>query len=140
MKPINLKKIIQDHGLDESILANELFPGNKYAKKALTRVLKGESELSATQISKLASLMGTDINSLFDTKTWKSKTQKDLITFEKDGYKAELNTKTWTTKVYHDKTLSHEEVLQKSSITLSEYLNFLNNLIIKKDESSRIKN
>ncbi len=136
MKPIDLKKIIEENGLSESELANQLFPGNKFSKKALTRVIKGQSELSATQISKLAFLLGTDINSLFDSNSWKTKSDKDLITFEKDGYRAELNTRTWTTKVYENDSLFHEEILQKSSIKLSEYLHFLNNLIINKNESN----
>lgn len=136
MKPIDLRKIIEKNGLDESEVALHLFPDNKFAKKALTRVLKGESELSATQISKLAFLLGTDINSLFDSNAWKFKTNKDLIFFEKEGWKAELNVKTWITKVYKNDSLFHEEVLTKSSIKLSEYLKFLNNLINNKNESN----
>ena len=54
MKTIDLKEIIEKRKLDAKDVAQQLFPGIKYPKLALNRIIAGEAVLDANQISKLA--------------------------------------------------------------------------------------
>jgi len=65
MKKIDLKEVIEATGVDSLDLARVLFPSNKYPQVALERVMRGESELNATQIYNLSDHTGLEINDLF---------------------------------------------------------------------------
>jgi hypothetical protein len=139
MKKIDLKQIIKSAGLDSKEVAKQLFPGNKYPVLAFNRVMSGSAELDASQISKLALLAGTTISGLYGVE-WKSVSKKDSIEFTTESYKAELDTKTWITKIFDNETLFHESIIHSGSISISEYLRELNLLISKhrnNHESSR---
>jgi len=64
MKKIDLKKIIENAGLDIKETAQHLFPNNKYAKLALDRVIKGDAFLDTNQISKLSNSVASKSNFL----------------------------------------------------------------------------
>lgn len=131
MSKIDLKKIIEEQNLDVKVIATELFPGNKYPKLALDRVLKGDAFLDSNQISRLSLMTEIPIQFLYDSGSWTKKMTKDLITFESGEYRAELNTSSNITKVFHKGSLFHESVIHKNSITLSEYLSEVKKLILK---------
>jgi hypothetical protein len=139
MRTIDVKEIIEKHQLDAKEVAQQLFPGNKYPKLALNRVMAGSAQLDANQMSKLALLIGVQVSDLYSGSEWKATSKKDLISFSSGSYRAELNTKTWITKIFDNDSLFHESVIHAGSTALSEYLNELNLIISKhkKDESSR---
>ena len=126
---IDLKKIIDQKGLDPKKLALQLFPSHAEPDRALKRILKGDQVLDASQISKLAFLTGLSYDDIFKGKAWRSISSGDVMVFENGDYTAELDLKHLTTKVYHKGGLFHDTVLHSGAIRLSEYLNFLNNLI-----------
>lgn len=132
MQAINLKQIVKQHDLDKNELATQLFPGNKFPRVALKRVLSGDAELNASQISKLALLVGVEISDLFLTGSqgWKKTSTKGVITLSTGEYKAELDTTTWITRVFCNDSLFHESIIHSGTTPLSEYLNKIN-LIIK---------
>lgn len=129
MRTIELGRIIEDLSISKSDLALDLFPTHKHPMMALDRVIQGKSNLDTTQLSKLAALTNLTFDELYNGKNWKTKAKNNLITFEVDDFKAELDTKTMTSKVYHKASLFHETILHKTSIGLSEYLNEITNII-----------
>jgi len=131
MNHVDLNKIIETKNLDKADIAKQLFPENLYPMKALTRILDGKANLDTVQLSRLAAITGLTFEELYGKTKWKSKADNQNIIFEQEDYRAELNTKTWVTKVFHKGSLLHEEILNKSSIPLSEYLEELNKIINK---------
>lgn len=130
MRTINVKEITETRGLDIKEVARQLFPKNKYPDLALNRVMKGKNVLDADQISKLALLSGLTISELFSGDAWKSGPNKEnCMTFVNGEYTAELNTTNWTTKVFHNETMFHEEVITPGSLPVSEYLSQLDLII-----------
>lgn len=140
MKTIDLEAIIENNQLDTDALAVELFPNNKYPKMALSRVLKGEALLDSNQVSKLAMMLNVDISTLY-TGGWKAVSKKDLHIISNKEFRAELNTKTWESKVFVNDTLYHSTLLHVSGITLLEYIENINKIVEQyknqKNESNR---
>lgn len=137
MKTIDLNRIIEEIELDAKEIAQQLFPGNKYPKLALNRVIAGEAVLDANQISKLALLTGLSIDQLYSGNGWKLISKAGIITFTNGGYKAELNTETWVTKVFHNDSLFHESIITPGATPISEYLKELNSLISKNQSNEQ---
>ena len=131
MKTFNLKEIIEKQGLSTKDVAIQLFPSNKYPKLALDRVLAGKAFLDTNQVSKLSMITGIAIDELYIGGEWKATSAKDKLRFTTGEYVAELDTKTWITKVYHNDSLFHDAVIHSGSISLSDYLTELTNLINK---------
>jgi len=139
MQTIDLANIAQQYELDEKELAMQLFPENKFPGPALKRVLLGEAELNASQISKLALWVGVDISDLFLTglQGWKKTFKKGLIYLSSDSYKVELDTTTWITKVLHNDSLFHESIIHSGTTLLSEYINKINLIIQNHKEDGK---
>lgn len=129
MKVFDLNKIMETHELDVQEVARHLFPTNKYPKLALDRILKKEAFLDTNQLSRLALMIGTSVENLYSNGKWSMKTKKGILYFASDTYSAELDTSSWTTKIYADGSIFHEEVISNASVTLSEYLHNLNQII-----------
>jgi hypothetical protein len=122
MKTINLQKIVANYEHGAQAFAKELFPSNKFPSMALARVIQGKANLDADQISKLALITGQSFNSLFGVDAWRKETRKDKIIFTCDDFTAEIDTINWVSKVYHKKSIFHEEILHTGAIVLSSYL------------------
>lgn len=137
MKTIDLSGIISKQKLDPKEVAKQLFPENKYPKLALNRVLAGEAVLDANQISKLALLTGLSMDQLYSENDWKATSKAGIITFQNGGYKAELNTETWVTKIFQNDSLFHESIITSKTIPVSEYLNELNSIINKNQSNEQ---
>ena len=63
---IDLQKIIDTYGVEPSEAAALLFPNNRHPELSLKRILKGESELSASQIKILAQRLHVSVSDLYD--------------------------------------------------------------------------
>ena len=131
MKTIDVNGIISEQKLDLEEVAQQLFPGNKYPKLALKRVLAGEAVLDANQISKLSLMTGLSIDQLYSENGWKSTSKSGVIIFQNGDYKAELSTKTWVTKIFHKGSLFHESVITPGATPVSEYIKKLDSIIDK---------
>ena len=132
MKTINVKDIIETANLNKVEVAIQLFPENKFPALALNRVMNQELPLDANQISKLSLLAGIPIASMFSGENWRAELKGNVHTFTNGEYKAELDTDTWVTKVFHNNSRIHEELIHSKAIPLSEYLNKLDLIINKK--------
>lgn len=131
MKKIDLKKIIQVKKLDEKEVAAELFPNHKHPKLALDRVLAGEGVLDANQISRFSFYSGIPIAELYTGTGWRSSIKGHTHILVSGEYTAKLDTTTWTTEVFHKKSLFHEFIIHSSSISLSKYIEKLDSEISK---------
>ena len=135
MKTIDLDKIIKKKKLDKKELAQQLFPGHKYASLALNRVIKGDGFLDSNQISLLSELTGIKIGNLYSGNEWDLKNDKGLIVFTSGNFRAELDTNTWVTKVFDNDSLFHESVIHSDSTPLSVYLTQLTKIVGRQIES-----
>ena len=129
MKTIALDKIIEKKKLDKKDLAQRLFPGNKYASLSLNRVIKGDGFLDSNQISLLSELTGIAIGNLYSGNEWDLKNNKGLTVLTSGNFRAELDTKTWVTKVFDNDSLFHESVIHSGTTSLSVYLTQLSEII-----------
>lgn len=131
MKKINLKKIIANQGLEEKEVAIKLFPNNKYPKLALDRLLAGESVLDANQISLFSFYSGIPITELYEGGGWKSTQKEHTHILVSGDYTAKLDTRSWTTEIFHKNSLFHEFIIHSPSINLGDYIEKLNSEINK---------
>jgi len=130
MQTIDLEKIIRELGLTKEgkfIIAQQIFPENKYPVLALNRIISGEAVLDANQISKLSMLLGIPIDQLFGS--WKTIKHKQTYIFTNGNYRAELDTITWQLLIFDNNSLFHEEVIFPPSITVKDLLSLLNKQI-----------
>lgn len=134
MSKIDLQKIIELNDLDRLQLAAELFPNVKFPMPAMSRIMSGEALLNSEQLSKLAHMLDVSIDDLYNTGGWKMKgnkaDNKHIITFDASNYRAQLDTKTWITKIYHKDSLFHESVIIEGKCPIKEYLETINTLIL----------
>lgn len=128
MQTIDFERLLQ--GRDRAQLARDLFPGHKFPEKALRRTEIGKTQLTADQISRLASLLGCRIAELFTGENWRGRFEGDTHTLTSGDYTATLNTTTWVTRLWHKDTLYHESVIHSGAIALSDYIEFLDRLIL----------
>ena len=122
MKTIEIDKLITKLDLDPNVVADMVFPGIKHPRLALNRVMAGKAVLNADQISRLSMYTGVPIAELFAGGAWKMKGREKTLSFTAGKYRAELDTETWVTKIYHNETVFHETILQPGSTPLSSFL------------------
>jgi len=122
MRTIKLKEVIESRGLDIKEVARQLFPKNKYPDLALNRVIKGKNVLDADQISKLALMANMELSELFSGENWKASNKTGIHVFTNGEFRAELNSCTWVTKIFHKDSMFHESILHSGSTPVSEYL------------------
>lgn len=129
MEPFNIKNVIAHYKLNTEDLAKVLFPNVKYPKQALDRILKGEGNLDITQVEELANYIGVLVTDLFSANTWKSSTEDGCLTLLKGQYKAKLNYNGVYLSIYKDNVLIEQKISNVPSMTIQEFINFLDNLI-----------
>lgn len=122
MKKINLEKIIEAKKLDTKEVALELFPNALHPVLALKRILSGEGVLDADQISRFSLFSGIPISELYEGGKWFAKIQGKKHILVSGRYRAELDTDTWTTELYHKDSLFHEFIIHSKSISLCDYI------------------
>lgn len=137
MRTINVKETIKTRGLDIKEVARQLFPKNKYPDLALNRVIKGKNVLDADQISKLALMAGLQLSELFSGENWKATTSKGVHVFTNGEFRAELDSETWVTKIFHKGSMFHESIIHSGSTPVSEYIRQLD-LIINNYKSKNV--
>lgn len=131
MKTFDLQTLITRYNFDEGTLAKELFPKNKFAKNALTRVLSGVSYLDTWQLCKLSEITGLEISELFANDSWNKSISGNIIKFRRNNHRVELNMDTNMTEIFlSDKLIAIETIISDRSIKLSEYLRLVDETII----------
>ena len=126
---INIIELIAKHGLNTNEIARILFPGAKYPKHALARILKGEAVLDVNQLSALATYIGVPVSELFSDDFWKGGTEDGCLIFQKGRYKAKLKYLGVFLSIYKDDKLCLQEIGDMSAMTIKEFTDYLDNTI-----------
>lgn len=136
---INVQEIIDKYSLDGKVVAELLFPDNKYPVPALKRVIIGEMNLDSDQLHKLASLAGVTVSELYNNDWEFIRGETNTITFiaANGSYRAILDLNTWVTRIFDTESLFHESIIHGGAISLGEYLNKLDSIIKKVRQCSK---
>lgn len=136
MTQFKLTEIIACYKLDKDELAKILFPGAKYPKMALARVLKGEASLSVDQLEILADFIGVTPSQLFMLDTWKDiTTTEDMVdgcclTLEKGTFKVKLNFDGAFLTLYKDGEVVYRQITGTDT-PVKKFIEYLDDLILK---------
>jgi len=122
MKEVNVKQIIADNGLNPNEIAKQLFPGNKFPRLALNRVMSGDTYLDSMQLRKFAHIIGVSIDSLYNRGSWKPSHKNRQVIFTNGRYKAILDVDTSITRVFDNDSLVHESVIHTGATPLNRSL------------------
>lgn len=124
-----IKQLIKKHNASTKELAAALFPDNKFPENAFRRVLRGKTALTADQAKIIADHLGVTVDELYSCSGWRGKTSGKRHTFTKGDYTAELNLETGETRVYHKETKICDTLYHCPTVTLSEFLSAVDNII-----------
>lgn len=116
--------------LGKKEVAAQLYPDNKFPELALNRVLNSNANLDSNQLSKLAALAGCTVSEILGNDWTKTADKSGLLVFQSERYRAELNTETWTTRIFDNGSLFHDEIIHGQGVPLSEYIGALNELVL----------
>ena len=133
----DLQKIIDHYGLNKEDLEDVMFPHVRYKKQAVTRVLKGEGQVTVEQAENIANFIGVCVSDLFNVNTWKGITEDKCLTFNKAPYKVKLNYRGVFLSLYKDNNLIYQEVLTPS-FSIEEFLKYIDTLIKKFEENGKL--
>lgn len=136
MKHFSINDVIEHYKLNAEDLSKVLFPNVKYPKQAFDRVLKGETSLDITQIEKLASHIGVLVRDLFSVNSWKGSAEDGHLIFLKGDYKAKLNYKGAFLSIYKNNVLLEQKITNAPSMTMEEFINYLDNFIKNHENGS----
>jgi hypothetical protein len=86
---MDLSKLIQASGLRFDFVAEKLFPTNKHPYNALLRLINKKAELSESQITTLAEMLGASPNDLLGASPrWKGALDAGNITLSFQNFEA----------------------------------------------------
>ena len=131
-KFINIKKILEDKGVSKTQVACLVFPDVKFPQRAFSRVLTGKTELTVSQAATIAEFLGVRIEDLYEPDRWlwdNSKDGKHIFLYG-NNFRAEVDTQTWTTRLYHKDELITEEVICDGQTPIGEYFAKLKSLVL----------
>lgn len=122
-KFLNLKKILDAKGVNKSEIDVLLFPNVKYPDRALARILEGEAELSASQISILSDFLGMSIDEMFepDRFRWENTLDGKHIFIYGDTFRVEVSLDTWQTIIYFRDEIIKRDNTFTGDTTLSAF-------------------
>lgn len=129
MEHFNINNVIEHYNLNVENLAKVMFPNVKYPKQAFDRILKGEADLDIKQVETLASHIGVIVTDLFSVDTWKGISEDNYLTLLKGDYKVKLNYHGAFISIYKDNKLISQQIANAPSMTIQEFVEFLDNLI-----------
>lgn len=122
-------------GLHKSDVARALFPNHQHPGYALNRVLEGRSELTASQLYKIADMLDCKVDDLYENSNWhllKPSEQpegENIFTIENGEWRAVLNADTGVSKIYSKNLLVFETVLTGKTVQLNQYIRKINSMI-----------
>jgi len=129
----DINKVLDKYSVDLNEVANILFPNIRYKNVALSRLIKGETELTLTQLSNLAKLLNISTQELFEGITNNSYTlklnPKNNYILSYKGYEVKLYNDGSFMSLYKDTQLIKKEFINAKHISLDEVLKLIDNII-----------
>lgn len=137
MEILDLKKIIEHYGLDKEDLAYHLYPEHNHPMRAMYRVMGGEAELNALQVSKLSVYIGCSVAELFkeDWQLEDATAYKSVWTMTSGAFRAVFNTRSFQLSVSLNGSTVHKQVLLCQSISLKKLTRIVNKIVESKSET-----
>lgn len=134
-KFINIKKILVERKMDKAErtrLAKAVFPDVKFPVRAFSRIVKGEAEMTVSQAATVAEFLGVRIEDLYEPDRWLWGSPKDgkNVFLYGDSFRAEVDTQTWVTRLYHKDELVTGGVLCDGQTPVSEYFSKLRDTVM----------
>ena len=120
---LNIKEILETSGVKKEEVAAKLFPKVKFPVRALYRAISGESELSASEVSRLAEILNCKIQDLYEPDRWAWKDTKDgnIIFIYGSNFRVEVNTTTWLGVIYYGDEIVEKSILCDKNTPLGEF-------------------
>ena len=132
-----LQKIIDHYSLSREDVENVLFPHVRYKKQAVDRVLKGEGQITAEQLERLADFIGVFISDLFSVDSWSGYREDKCLVFNKLPYKVKLNYKGVFLSLYKHNKLIYQEIMMPN-YSLEDFLEYIDTLIKKFEKDGKL--
>lgn len=130
MKHFDLNIIIKHFGLNTFDLGRLLFPNVQYPKQAINRVLKGETDLSTTQVEALAEHLNITVAELYNADNeWKGSTEDGCLVLINKEYKAKLRYNGVLLTLYKNNKIVEEVISGIPDMSMKQFISYLNNLI-----------
>lgn len=100
---LNVKRILEERKQNKTEVAKLLFPDVRFPRRAFSRILTGEAELSASQVSLLAEFLQVDVTELYqpDRWLWKDTADGKLIFVYGINFRVEINLDTWEYAIHY---------------------------------------
>lgn len=124
---LNVKEILESRGVKKAEIARLLFPSVKFPLRALSRVLTGETELSASQVSLLAERLGCEISDLYEPDRWMwdgTKDNKHIFIYG-TNFRAEVDIDTWVCDIFYKNEKINQGAFCDGSTPLGEFLDII---------------
>lgn len=124
---INVKKLLERKDIKKSDVARLLFPNVKFPLRAFARVLTGEAELSASQVSILADKLGCEIIDLYEPDRWvwnDTKDGKHIFIYGKD-FRVEVDLTTWESILYYNREIIDRGTFCNGSTPIGEFFDLM---------------
>jgi hypothetical protein len=126
---MNIEKIVQSTKLPFATVAAVLFPENKEPERALTRVIKGLSELNASQVTKLSEISSVPVSEIYESgEGWTSKVEKSNFIFMRGETTIVVDSNGWMVTKYVKGEEQARKALVTGTYTLPELLSHIENL------------
>ncbi len=122
MPELSLRYIIDIHDLQIEDIRKACFPSMPADKFA--EIVTNQRELSATELHRVASYLGTSMDGLYSG-LWSVSYRDDVYTFNKKKHLAILDTKTFKLSLYRDKSLLFEDIIVAKHISVFELTKLL---------------
>ncbi len=117
-------------------IAVMLFPSNKHPENALHNMLGGKTDMTVAQLQSLSLYFNVPLSRFYEPNGWKTEeSAPGTYVLTNGDYRAVLDMTAGKTSLTFRGTPVQELVLHSSAIPLNEYLDVLNNLILKHNES-----
>lgn len=120
---LNIKKILEDKGENKTEIGKLLFPDNRFPARAFSRILTGEAELSASQVSILAERLGCEITELYEPDRWIWDDTRDgkHVFIYGTNFRVEVNLITWETTIYYKDEIIKQGIFCDAHTPIGEF-------------------
>lgn len=128
---LNVKKLLEDRKVKKGEIARLLFPGVKFPLRAFARVLTGEAELSASQVSILAERLKCEIVDLYEPDRWlwnDSRDGKHIFIYGRD-FRVEVDLNTWEAILYYNGEIIERGTFCNGQTPIGEFFDLMKSKI-----------
>ena len=128
---LNVKKLLEDRKVKKGEIARLLFPDVKFPLRAFARIMTGEEELSASQVSMLAERLQCEIVDLYEPDRWlwnNTKEGKYIFIYGND-FRVEVDLNTWEAILYYNGEIIERGIFCNGQTPVGEFFDLMKDKI-----------